>query len=79
MPEKIWSQSMPSKETPLLKKRHLEIRLKFAKDILKKSDKYWNTILWSDETKIEVLGQKTEELFGENVAKHSTQKTRYPQ
>lgn len=33
----------------LLKKRHLQARLKFAKDNLEKNYAYWKCVLWSDE------------------------------
>ena len=42
----------PSK-TPLLKKRHLQARLKFARDKLDKGEAYWKSVIWSDETKLE--------------------------
>ncbi len=37
---------------PLLKKAHVQARLKFAND----SDENWVKVLWSDETKIELFG-----------------------
>ena len=41
---------------PLLKKRHKTARLNFAKEHEMKSEEYWKTILWSDETKINLFG-----------------------
>ena len=40
---------------PLLSKRHMEARLEFAKMHLKDSPTLRNKIIWSDETKIELL------------------------
>lgn len=45
-----------ARKVPLLKKKHLEARKKFATDMLKKEDAYFNKVLWSDETKIELFG-----------------------
>ncbi len=39
-------------KVPLLKKAHVQARLKFAND----SDENWVKVLWSDETKIELFG-----------------------
>ncbi|KAF7649132.1 hypothetical protein LDENG_00146420 [Lucifuga dentata] len=43
-------------KTPLLKKKHVEARLKFAAQHLDKPVKYWENIVWSDESKIELFG-----------------------
>ncbi len=45
-----------SRKALLLKKKHVEARLKFAAQHLDKPVKYWENILWSDETKIVVFG-----------------------
>jgi hypothetical protein len=50
-----------------LKHYHLKNRLKFARENLDKSSCYWSSVLWSDETKIE--------LFGQNETKHVFRKT----
>lgn len=44
------------RKTPLHKKRHLEARLKFAKAHLTKDPAFFESILWSDETKMELFG-----------------------
>ena len=49
-------------KVPLLKKAHVQARLKFAKEHLNDSEKTWEKVLWSDETKIE--------LFGINLTRH---------
>ncbi|KAG2463360.1 TCB1 transposase, partial [Polypterus senegalus] len=51
-----------ARRKPLLSKRHMAARLEFAKRHLKDSRTMRNTILWSDETKIE--------LFGVNARRH---------
>ena len=44
------------RKTPLLKKKHLEARLAFARGHLKQDPSFWSNILWSDETKLELFG-----------------------
>ena len=39
-------------------KRHIEARLKYAKDNLEKDEEYWKRVLWSDETKLELFGHR---------------------
>lgn len=41
---------------PLLKPRHKQMRLKFANEHRNKPSKFWDSILWSDETKINLFG-----------------------
>ena len=43
-------------KTPLLKKKHVKARLKFAARHLDKPVKYWENIVWSDESKFELFG-----------------------
>lgn len=44
------------RKTPLLKQRHITARLKFAREHLKGKDEFWESVLWSDETKLELFG-----------------------
>ena len=44
------------RKTPLLKKCPLNARLKFSKEHVEKPDKFWDKVLWSDETKVELYG-----------------------
>ena len=48
--------SRVDRRKPLLSKRHMTARLKFAKKHLNDSQNMRNKILWSDETKIELFG-----------------------
>ena len=43
-------------KVPLLKKAHVQARLKFAKEHLDDPEKAWEKVMWSDETKIELFG-----------------------
>lgn len=55
-------KSFTPRKTPMLSKKHVASRLNFAKEHLEKGNDYWKSVLWSDETKIE--------LFGRNAARH---------
>ena len=43
-------------KVPLLKKAHVQARLKFANEHLNDSENAWEKVMWSDETKIELFG-----------------------
>uniref|UniRef100_A0A8C5PGB7 Uncharacterized protein n=1 Tax=Leptobrachium leishanense TaxID=445787 RepID=A0A8C5PGB7_9ANUR len=45
---------------PLLSKKNIAARLKFAKEHLDARQHYWQNILWTDETKIELFGKNTQ-------------------
>ncbi len=46
-----------SKKTPLLKKRHTKGRTDLCqKEYLNKPQSFWENVLWTDETKIELFG-----------------------
>ncbi len=45
-------KSCSARKVPLLKKAHVQARLKFAKD----SEENWVKVLWSDESKIKLFG-----------------------
>ena len=45
-----------ARKVPLLKKAHVRARLKFAKEHLDDPEEAWEKVMWSDETKIDLLG-----------------------
>ncbi len=49
-------KSCSARKVPLLKKAHIQARLKFANEHLNDSEENWVKVLWSDETKIELFG-----------------------
>ncbi len=49
-------KSCSARKVPLLKKSHVQARLKFANQHLNDSEKAWENVLWSNETKIELFG-----------------------
>ena len=55
-------KSCSPRKTPLLLKRHRDARLKFTKEHKEKECTFWEKVLWTDETKLE--------LFGHNYRNH---------
>jgi len=51
-----------ARRKPLLKKAHLESRLRYAKKHSGDSEAMWQEVLWSDETKMELFGQNAKTL-----------------
>ncbi|KAK3525993.1 hypothetical protein QTP70_011807 [Hemibagrus guttatus] len=49
-------QGRRQRRTPLLNIRHTKARLAFANAHLDKEEDFWSSVLWSDETKIELFG-----------------------
>uniref|UniRef100_A0AAZ3RDT2 Transposase n=1 Tax=Oncorhynchus tshawytscha TaxID=74940 RepID=A0AAZ3RDT2_ONCTS len=49
-------KSCSARKVPLLKKAHIHARLKFANEHLNDSEDNWVKVLWSDETKMELVG-----------------------
>lgn len=46
------------RKTPLLSKKHVKARLEFAREFIDKDSTFWSSVLWSDETKIELFGSR---------------------
>ena len=44
------------RRTPLLTQKHKKSRLQYAENHINKPPKFWNYVLWSDETKLELFG-----------------------
>ena len=65
-----------ARKTPFLKKRHVEARLKFAKLHLDKPVEYWENVVWSDETKIELFScHTTHHVWRRNGTAHHPKNT----
>ncbi|CAJ0967625.1 unnamed protein product [Ranitomeya imitator] len=52
-------RSCSARRVPLLKQVHVRARLKFAREHLDDPEEFWENVLWSDETKLELLGRNT--------------------
>lgn len=66
------------KKTPLLQKRNLQVRLKYAKDDLEKDYAHLKHVLWSDETQLERFATEMPLMFRERRERR-TQRTASPQ
>ena len=44
------------RRTPLLTQKHKNSRLHYAQNHINKPQRFWNSVLWSDETKLELFG-----------------------
>ncbi len=65
-------KSCSAHKVPLLKKSHVQARLKFANEHLNDSEKAWENVLWSDETKIELFGiNSTRRVWRKRNAKNT--------
>uniref|UniRef100_A0AAR2ITL0 Transposase Tc1-like domain-containing protein n=1 Tax=Pygocentrus nattereri TaxID=42514 RepID=A0AAR2ITL0_PYGNA len=52
-------RSYSARRVPLLKPVHIWAHLKFAREHLDVPEEYWDNVLWSDETKVELFGTNT--------------------
>ena len=63
-----------SAEVSLLTKKDIAARRKFAKDHLDVPQQFWQNILWTDETKIELFGRNTQHyVWRKNGTAHQHQ------
>ena len=61
---------------PLLKKAHVQARLKFAKEHLDDLEEAWEKVMWSDETKIELFGiNSTHHVWRKRNAEYNPKNT----
>ncbi len=54
-------EGSPQDVKPLVSLKNRKARLEFAKRHLKKPSQFWNNILWTDETKIQLVPEWWEE------------------
>ena len=59
-----------ARRKPLLKKAHLESRLRYAKNHSGDSEAMWQKVLWSDETKMELFGLNAKRYVWYKPAHH---------
>uniref|UniRef100_A0AAY5L9M5 Tc1-like transposase DDE domain-containing protein n=1 Tax=Esox lucius TaxID=8010 RepID=A0AAY5L9M5_ESOLU len=52
-------KSCSARCVPLLKPVHVQARLRFAREHLDGPAEYWENVIWSDETKIEIFGKNS--------------------
>ena len=45
-----------ARRKPLLSKKNIAARLKFAKEHIDDPQDFWNNVLWTDESKVELFG-----------------------
>ena len=63
-------------KVPLLKKAHVQARLKFAKEHLDDPEEAWEKVMWSDETKIELFGiNSTRRVWRKRNAEYNPKNT----
>ena len=67
-------KSRRPKKTLLLLKRHTDARLKFVRQHKEKEISFWERVLWTDETKIELF---IEIIFGGKMVKPTHQRIRF--
>lgn len=66
------------RRTPLLKPHHKKSRLQYAKTNLTKPQKFWDTVLWTDETKLELFGPMDQRYVWRRKNQAYTEKNTLP-
>ena len=64
-----------TRKKPLLSKKNIAAHLKFAKVHLDVSQRYWQNILWTDETTVELFGGNTQHSVDKKKPQHTNTKT----
>ena len=59
------------RKKPLLSKKSIAAHQKFAKEHLEVPQHYWQYILWTDETTVELFGRNTQHCVEEKKAQHT--------
>ena len=72
-------KSRSPRKTPLLTKRHRVVRLKSASDQMTKQESFWESVLWSDETKIELFGRNSRNHVWRKDGTALARRTQFPQ
>ncbi len=70
-------KSCSARRVPLLKPVHVQARLKFAREHLDDPEEDWEDVIWSDETKIELLVKTQLVVFGRERMLSCIQRTPY--
>ena len=69
-------KSCCARKVPLLKKAHVEARLKFAKEHLDDPEEAWEKVMWSDETKLKLFGiNSTHRVWRKRNAEYNPKNT----
>ena len=69
-------KSCCARKVSLLKKAHVQARLKFAKEHLDDPEEAWEKVMWSDETKIELFGiNSTHRVWRKRNAEYNPKNT----
>jgi transposase len=66
------------RKTSLLKSRHIKARLNFAKAHLDNPVSFWRSVLWSDETKLELFGHRDRAFVWRETGQAFNQKNTVP-
>ena len=57
----VWLVWKGCRRTPLLSKKNMAAQLRFAKLHLNKPQDFWNNVLWTDDTEVEMFGHNPQQ------------------
>ena len=60
-----------TQEDTAVQKKNIAARLKFAEVHLDVPQRYWQNIMWTDETKVELFGRNTQHYVWRKKAQHT--------